>query len=407
MTRFDPEATLENGEFCIHASTTVAQGGYPQWSHVGRCPACLLRWRVRQAHILRWEPLARNRLELAFQDMVDDFIDGAEAESCVFQGFYAALAADPNLEERFVNAVRTGLDSGRAPSAGFMAKLQVRLDEVERQVTEPASVHFFVEWAGLAGRRLDTAIRHAEVAAAPFRALSVRSWVDNETPPSFRRRTAVAVPRAATALASARATAEHAAAIALPLGESAPVEVALEVSEADPARALLSIQRRDVGSQPLTVRVYRGLNGSAVLTQELMISPEDRVVSWPLDRSEFSNGQLEIRSSDPDESHGARERAQAEVLSEPIPWQSDKLTPNQATALLTDRLRYAYSIDLVENGLRAQGAVVERSEDTLYATIPAGRTRVGGAQPIWVITCSFDGEHFHLSSLQVKYLAGK
>ncbi len=75
--------------------------------------------------------------------------------------------------------------------------------------------------------------------------------------------------------------------------------------------------------------------------------------------------------------------------------------------LLTARLGERTKADEAEGVLRNLGAVVNRGDDTLYATVTAGARWSLGAKPRWSITGSIDRTTGRLVRLEVRYLSGK
>ncbi len=106
--------------------------------------------------------------------------------------------------------------------------------------------------------------------------------------------------------------------------------------------------------------------------------------------------------------HGDRLTQEPAVLqAEPIPWRSPDLTPTNMATLLTARLGERTKADEAEVVLRDLGTVVNRGDDTLYATAPAGARWSLGAKPRWSITGSIDPTTGRLVRLEVRYLSGK
>jgi hypothetical protein len=97
----------------------------------------------------------------------------------------------------------------------------------------------------------------------------------------------------------------------------------------------------------------------------------------------------------------------AELLAEPIPWRSPDLTPTTLATLLAARFGERISADEAERVLRDLGAVVKRTDDTLYATAPAGARISLGAKPRWSIIGAIEPDGGRLMRLEVRYLSGK
>jgi hypothetical protein len=107
---------------------------------------------------------------------------------------------------------------------------------------------------------------------------------------------------------------------------------------------------------------------------------------------------------------GDRDRLIQEPLAlqaEPIPWRSPDLTPTNLATLLAARLGERTKADEAERVLGNLGAMVNRSDDTLYARAPAGARWSLGAKPYWSITGSIDPKTGRLVRLEVRYLSGK
>jgi hypothetical protein len=97
----------------------------------------------------------------------------------------------------------------------------------------------------------------------------------------------------------------------------------------------------------------------------------------------------------------------AELLAEPIPWRSPDLTPTTLATLLAARFGERISADEAERVLQNLGAVVNRAEDTLYATAPAGARIAPGAKPRWSIIGTIEPAVGRLVRMEVRYLSGK
>jgi hypothetical protein len=97
----------------------------------------------------------------------------------------------------------------------------------------------------------------------------------------------------------------------------------------------------------------------------------------------------------------------AALRSEPIPWRSPDLSPTNLATLLAARLGERARADDAERVLRELGATVDRSDDTLYATAPAGARWSLGASPRWSITGAIEVASGQLVRLEVRYLSGK
>ena len=95
----------------------------------------------------------------------------------------------------------------------------------------------------------------------------------------------------------------------------------------------------------------------------------------------------------------------AELLAEPIPWRSPDLTPTTLATLLA--ARFGIGADEAERVLRDLGAVVNRTDDTLYATAPAGARISLGAKPRWSIIGAIEPDGGRLMRIEVRYLSGK
>jgi hypothetical protein len=107
---------------------------------------------------------------------------------------------------------------------------------------------------------------------------------------------------------------------------------------------------------------------------------------------------------------GDRDRLIQEPIAlqaEPIPWRSPDLTPTNLATLLAARLGERTKADEAERVLGDLGAMVNRSDDTLYARAPAGTRWSLGAKPYWSITGSIDPKTGRLVRLEVRYLSGK
>ena len=83
------------------------------------------------------------------------------------------------------------------------------------------------------------------------------------------------------------------------------------------------------------------------------------------------------------------------------------LTPTNLATLLAARLGERTTAKEAEHVLRDLGAVVNRSDDTLYATAPAGARRSLGAKSRWSISGSFEPTTGRLVRLEICYLSGK
>jgi hypothetical protein len=97
----------------------------------------------------------------------------------------------------------------------------------------------------------------------------------------------------------------------------------------------------------------------------------------------------------------------AALQAEPITWRSPDLTPTILATLLAARLGERTNADEAEHVLHDLGAVVNRSDDTLYARAPAGARWSLGAKPYWSITGSIEPKTGRLVRLEVRYLSGK
>jgi hypothetical protein len=75
--------------------------------------------------------------------------------------------------------------------------------------------------------------------------------------------------------------------------------------------------------------------------------------------------------------------------------------------LLAARFGERISAEEAERVLRNLGAVVNRGDDTLYATAPAGARIALGAKPRWSIIGTIEPAVGRLVRLEVRYLSGK
>ena len=114
-------------DVCAYAALRAGRGVTIPTTHRRRCPVCRRRWYVTSAARERWEPLAEPAARHALREMAGRFVaQPADAPTPEERGFYAALAAAPELEADFACEVGAALVRDEPPPPPAAAPWRTR-----------------------------------------------------------------------------------------------------------------------------------------------------------------------------------------------------------------------------------------------------------------------------------------